>query len=118
MYKLNSVFQDLCPLHMQSVIIVQQPLSTPTMKHVTIGEVRIKQSVPLPCIKNEIDSTYNTSVIKNLQDIDSYKVSHIVTSYSLRNSKCISILMMAKVEAVKNKRDSTITSFQIQKIGL
>lgn len=79
----------MCPLHMQSVIIFEQMLSTSTMNHLTIGEVRISQLVPLPCTRNEIDSTYNMSIIPNLQNIDSYGIRRIVTDYAQRNSKCI-----------------------------
>ncbi|KAJ0181969.1 hypothetical protein K1T71_002691 [Dendrolimus kikuchii] len=65
---LDCQLQTLCPLHIQSLAVIHEKFTLPPTGLKFYGDLYIYQIAHLPCLVNNVDTKYNSSVFKYERD--------------------------------------------------
>nr|XP_023022035.1 transmembrane protein 231-like [Leptinotarsa decemlineata] len=83
------LFQDICPLHMQSAIIYQHYFHQSGGTHFQIlADLLVHQTNPIYCDKNTINNIYNESIIDvddDGKETKNFEIDNIIEKYLERN---------------------------------
>lgn len=83
-------FQSVCPLHMQSLAVIDKVFSLPPSGLKFYGDIGLYQAANLLCISNVIDTKYNNSLL-NYRD-NNELVDSILKTYFHREGKFLLVI--------------------------
>ncbi|KAI8428046.1 hypothetical protein MSG28_002339 [Choristoneura fumiferana] len=76
----------VCPLHMQGLAVISKEFSLPSSGLIYYGDLRLYQTIHLPCMVNNIDTKYNHSLFNQLKDRQENAVDAIIRDYFIREA--------------------------------
>lgn len=79
--------QSTCPLHMQSLAVIDKAFNVAPSGFKLYGDVVLYQVAHLPCVPNVIDTKYNNSLLNYRNKIGDNVVDFILESYFHREGK-------------------------------
>ncbi|XP_059060365.1 transmembrane protein 231-like [Achroia grisella] len=70
-----------CPLHMQSLAVIHENFIVPPSGLKYYGDIELYQVSHLPCMRNMVDTKYNTSLLNHFLDTNENIVDFILEQY-------------------------------------
>lgn len=83
------VLQSVCPLHMQSLAVIDKTFTIAPSAFNFFGDIELYQVAHLLCISNVLDTKYNSSLL-NYRNNYRNGVDHILENYVHRHGKLFS----------------------------